>query len=31
MDIDVERVLHAVEARLQRAGHLAPAELVSIG
>ena len=31
MDIDVERVLHAVEARLQRAGQVTPAELVSIG
>jgi hypothetical protein len=31
MDIDVERVLHAVEARLQRTGHQAPAELISIG
>src|SRR5437016_6504330 len=31
MDIDVERVLHAVTDRLQRAGHLAPERLVSIG
>lgn len=31
MDIDVERVLHAVTDRLQRAGELAPARLVSIG
>ncbi len=30
MDIDVERVLHAVSDRLQRAGHLAPSRLVSI-
>ena len=31
MDIEVERVLHAVTDRLQRAGHLAPERLVSIG
>ncbi len=31
MDIDVERVLHAVTDRLQRAGWIAPARLVSIG
>jgi lipopolysaccharide heptosyltransferase I len=31
MDIDVERVLHAVTDRLQRAGRIAPARLVSIG
>ncbi|MFN2579192.1 MAG: lipopolysaccharide heptosyltransferase I [Pyrinomonadaceae bacterium] len=31
MDIDVERVFHAVTDRLQRAGHLAPERLVSIG
>ena len=31
MDIDVERVLNAVNARLQRAGRIAPAQLVSIG
>jgi ADP-heptose:LPS heptosyltransferase len=31
MDIDVERVLHAVDTRLQRAGRLTPAELISIG
>ena len=31
MDIDVERVLHAVTNRLQRAGRMAPARLVSIG
>ena len=31
MDIDVERVLHAVSARLRRANETAPAELVTIG
>ena len=31
MDIDVERVLHAVTNRLTRAGRIASAELVSIG
>jgi hypothetical protein len=31
MDIDVERVLHSVSDRLQRAGHMAPERLVSIG
>ena len=31
MDIDVERVLHAVSDRLQRAGRVAPERLVSIG
>jgi ADP-heptose:LPS heptosyltransferase len=31
MDIDVERVLHAVSERLARAGRIAPAQLVSIG
>jgi len=31
MDIDVERVLHAVSARLARANETAPAELVTIG
>jgi heptosyltransferase-1 len=31
MDIDVERVLHAVTDRLQRAGRMTPAQLVSIG
>jgi len=31
MDIDVERVLHAVSERLARAGRVAPARLVSIG
>jgi heptosyltransferase-1 len=31
MDIDVERVLHAVTDRLRRAKTLAPAELVTIG
>jgi len=31
MDIDVERVLHAVTDRLARAGQVAPAELVRIG
>ena len=31
MDIDVERVLHAVSDRLQRAGRTAPERLVSIG
>ena len=30
MDIDVERVLHAVSERLARAGRIAPAHLVSI-
>ncbi|HEX3143843.1 MAG TPA: lipopolysaccharide heptosyltransferase I [Pyrinomonadaceae bacterium] len=30
MDIDVERVLHAVSERLARAGKIAPAHLVSI-
>src|SRR2546429_1233374 len=31
MDIDVERVLHAVSARLARVNETAPAELVTIG
>jgi heptosyltransferase I len=31
MDIDVERVLHAVTDRLARANRIAPAELVTIG
>jgi len=31
MDIDVERVLHAVTDRLTRAGRIAPVELVTIG
>src|SRR5436309_109662 len=31
MDIDVERVLHAVTERLRRANETAPAELVTIG
>ena len=31
MDIDVERVLHAVSDRRQRAGRVAPERLVSIG
>ena len=31
MDIDVERVLHAVTDRLRRANRIAPAELVTIG
>jgi lipopolysaccharide heptosyltransferase I len=31
MDIDVERVLHAVTDRLHRANRIAPAELVTIG
>jgi len=31
MDIEVERVLHAVTDRLQRAGRIEPARLVSIG
>ena len=31
MDIDVERVLHAVSERLARAGRIAPERLVSIG
>jgi hypothetical protein len=31
MDIEVERVLHAVTDRLRRAGRVAPARLVSIG
>jgi lipopolysaccharide heptosyltransferase I len=31
MDIDVERVLHAVTDRLNRAGRIKPAELVTIG
>src|SRR5262252_397037 len=31
MDIDVERVLHAVDDRLRVAGRTAPAKLVSIG
>ena len=31
MDIDVERVLHAVSERLASAGRIAPARLVSIG
>ena len=31
MDIDVERVLHAVTDRLRRADEMAPAELVTIG
>jgi lipopolysaccharide heptosyltransferase I len=31
MDIDVERVLHAVSERLARAGRIAPAQLVSLG
>ena len=31
MDIDVERVLHAVTERLARANRVAPAELVTIG
>ena len=31
MDIDVERVLHAVTDRLTRADRIAPAELVTIG
>jgi heptosyltransferase I len=31
MDIDVERVLHAVTDRLARADRIAPAELVTIG
>jgi heptosyltransferase I len=31
MDIDVERALHAVTDRLQRAKRIAPAELVTIG
>jgi lipopolysaccharide heptosyltransferase I len=31
MDIDVERVLHAVSERLARAGRTAPAQFVSIG
>ena len=31
MDIDVERVLHAVTDRLARAGRSAPLELISIG
>lgn len=31
MDIEVERVLHAVTDRLQRAGRIAPERLVSIG
>src|ERR1043166_6036306 len=31
MDIDVERVLHAVTDRLQRAGRIAPARVLSIG
>ena len=31
MDIDVERVMHAVTDRLSRAGRIKPAELVSIG
>jgi len=31
MDIDVERVLHAVTERLRRANRTAPAELVTIG
>jgi heptosyltransferase I len=31
MDIDVERVLHAVTERLQRTKQVAPAELVTIG
>ena len=31
MDIDVERVLHAVTDRLRRATRIAPAELVTIG
>jgi len=31
MDVDVERVLHAVTDRLQRAGRIAPARVLSIG
>jgi len=31
MDIDVERMLHAVTDRLRRANEIAPAELVTIG
>jgi hypothetical protein len=31
MDIDVERVLHAVTDRLARSNRIAPAELVTIG
>jgi lipopolysaccharide heptosyltransferase I len=31
MDIDVERVLHAVTERLRRANETAPAELITIG
>jgi hypothetical protein len=31
MDMDVERALHAVTDRLQRAKRIAPAELVTIG
>ena len=31
MDIEVERVLSAVEERLRRANVLIPAQLVSIG
>src|SRR6266478_3767723 len=31
MDIDVERVLHAVTDRLRRAGRTAPVELITIG
>jgi hypothetical protein len=31
MDIDVERVLHAVTDRLIRAGRIKSAELVTIG
>src|SRR5258706_1064284 len=31
MDIDVERVMHAVTDRLSRAGRIAPLELISIG
>jgi hypothetical protein len=31
MDIDVERVLHAVTDRLSRASKLKPEELVKIG
>ncbi len=31
MDMDVERVLHAVTDRLTRAGRIAPVELVTIG
>ncbi len=31
MDIDVERVLHAVTDRLTRAGRMAPLELITIG